>query len=62
MPDAAANRAWASYRRWVDWVPMLTSGTFVWFGILLVAFAAFVAQNRMKLPGRRYVPCYRIVR
>lgn len=23
---------------------------------------AFVAQNRMKLPGKKYVPCYRIVR
>lgn len=24
--------------------------------------SAFVAQQRMKLPGKRYVPCYRIVR
>jgi len=23
--------------------------------------ASFVAQQRMKLPGRRYEPCYRIV-
>ena len=23
--------------------------------------AAFVAQNRMKLPGRTYQPCYRLV-
>lgn len=53
MPDAAANRAWAAYRRWVDWVPMLTSGTFVWFGILLVAFAAFVAQVRRRIRQRR---------
>jgi len=53
MPDAAANRAWAAYRRWVDWVPMLTSGTFVWFGILLVAFAAFVAQLRRRIRQRR---------
>lgn len=52
-PDAAANRAWATYRRWVDWVPMLTSGTFVWFGILLVAFAAFVAQVKRRIRQRR---------
>ncbi|MCO6411734.1 MAG: LOG family protein [Thiogranum sp.] len=24
--------------------------------------SAFVAQHRMKLPGRRYVPCYRIIK
>ena len=52
-PDFAANRAWATYRRWVDWVPMLTSGTFVWFGILLVAFVAFVAQVRRRIRQRR---------
>lgn len=52
-PDAAANRAWANYRRWVDWVPLITSGTFVWFGILLVACAAFVAQMRRRLRQRR---------
>jgi hypothetical protein len=23
--------------------------------------AAFVAQNRMRLPGRTYLPCYRLV-
>jgi hypothetical protein len=23
--------------------------------------AAFVAQQRMKLPGKEYIPCYRIV-
>ena len=53
MPDAAANRAWAGYRRWVEWVPMVTSGTFVWFGILLVAFAAFAAQLRRRMRQRR---------
>lgn len=53
MPDAAAYRAWGTYRRWVEWVPMLTSGTFVWFGILLVAFAAFAAQLRRRRRQRR---------
>jgi hypothetical protein len=24
--------------------------------------ASFVAQQRMKLPGREYVPCYRIIK
>lgn len=52
-PSAAAHRAWASYRRWMEWLPMLTSGTFVWFGILLVAFAAFVAQVRRRIRQRR---------
>ena len=23
--------------------------------------AAFAAQGRMRLPGRKYVPCYRVV-
>jgi hypothetical protein len=24
--------------------------------------ASFVAQHRMKLPGKKYVPCYRIIK
>ena len=52
-PDFAANRAWSTYRRWVEWVPMLTSGTFVWFGILVVACVAFVAQIRRRIRQRR---------
>jgi len=31
-------------------------------GMLDDLLASFVAQQRMKLPGTAYVPCYRIVR
>jgi hypothetical protein len=31
-------------------------------GMLDELLASFVAQQRMKLPGTAYVPCYRIVR
>jgi len=24
--------------------------------------ASFVAQHRMKLPGKEYVPCYRVIK
>jgi len=24
--------------------------------------ASFVAQSRMKLPGKAYVPCYRVIK
>lgn len=52
-PADAAARTWMAYRRWAAWVPMLTSGWAVWYGILLLAFAAFVAQVRRRILQRR---------
>jgi hypothetical protein len=52
-PDAAADRAWASYRRWTAWLPMLTDGTALWSGILILAFAAFVVRLRKRARRRR---------
>jgi hypothetical protein len=52
-PDAAANRAWAVYRRWRAWLPFLTDGTVLWSGILLLALLAFVVNWRKRRRRRR---------
>lgn len=52
-PDAAAARAWAQYRRWTAWLPVLTSGSAVWTAILALAFIAFVAQVRRRARRRQ---------
>jgi hypothetical protein len=52
-PDAAAARAWASYRRWTNWVPALASASTVWTVILLLAFLAFIARRRRRLRLRQ---------
>ncbi|HYE41635.1 MAG TPA: pyrimidine/purine nucleotide monophosphate nucleosidase domain-containing protein, partial [Ramlibacter sp.] len=30
-------------------------------GMMDVLLASFVEQSRMKLPGKAYVPCYRVI-
>jgi hypothetical protein len=40
-PDEAAARAWQRYRRWTSWIPVVTSGSALWNGILALAFIAF---------------------
>ncbi len=52
-PDQAAARAWAGYRRWTAWLPVVTSGSAVWTLILALAFVAFVAQSRKRARRRR---------
>lgn len=52
-PDAAAARAWAAYRRWELWMPIVTSDTSVWSLILALAFAAFIVRTRRRAQRRR---------
>lgn len=52
-PDAAAARAWASYRLWTAWVPAVTSTSAAWTLILVLAFVAFIAQRRRRARRRQ---------
>lgn len=52
-PDAAADAAWAAYRRWTAWVPAVTSPSAAWTLILVLAFVAFAAQRRRRARRRR---------
>jgi hypothetical protein len=52
-PDAAADQAWAGYRRWTAWVPAVTDPAAAWLLILLLAFVAFIAQRRRRARRRR---------
>lgn len=51
-PDAAAAQAWQAYRRWSSWIPVVTSASSVWAGIMALALMAFVAV-RLKRRRRR---------
>ena len=51
-PATAAATAWAGYRRWVAWLPALTSPNAAWTLILVLAFLAYVARLRQR-PRRR---------
>ena len=52
-PDEAADRAWGTYRRWTSWIPVITSASAVWLGILGLALLAFVASRRARARRRR---------
>ena len=52
-PDAAAAAAWATYRRWTEWIPAVTSPSAEWTVIMLLALVAFVAQRRRRARRRR---------
>jgi hypothetical protein len=52
-PDAAAARAWSSYRRWTAWVPALTDGTALWAAILGLAAVAYLVRRRARARRRR---------
>ncbi|HEY6359484.1 MAG TPA: hypothetical protein VIX63_00200 [Vicinamibacterales bacterium] len=52
-PDEAAARAWAGYRRWTAWLPVVTGGSAVWTLILALAFVAFVARSRKRARRRK---------
>lgn len=52
-PDEAAARAWALYRRWTSWIPVVTSGSAVWIAILALAFIAFMSTLRKRARRRR---------
>lgn len=53
VPETAADRAWAAYRRWGSWIPVVTGGEFVWLAILVLAFVAFAASLRRRARQRR---------
>lgn len=53
LPAAAASRAWASYRRWTNWLLAITSGSTVWLMILALAAMAFIARRRRNAARRR---------
>ena len=53
VPETAADRAWAGYRRWASWLPVVTGGGFVWLAILLLAGVAFAASLRRRSRQRR---------
>jgi hypothetical protein len=52
-PDAAAARAWAAYRRWIEWLPAITGASATWALIIVLSFAAYAVQLRRRLHRRR---------
>ncbi len=52
-PDQAAAEAWASYRRWVAWIPSATSASAMWVFIMLLALVAYLARVRRRRRLRR---------
>jgi hypothetical protein len=52
-PEHAAARAWAQYRRWTSWIPVLTSVSAMWMGIMALACVAFVVTLRKRVRRRR---------
>lgn len=52
-PEEAAARAWEPYRRWTNWIPIVTSGSAVWIAILALACLAFIATVRNRARRRR---------
>ena len=51
--EQAAAQAWVGYRRLSRWLPLLTSPSALWFLIMAVAAAAFVARLRRRAQQRR---------
>ena len=52
-PDEAAARAWQIYRSWTSWIPVVTSASSLWIGIMTLALAAFLATRRKRWRRRR---------
>ncbi len=53
VPETSADRAWASYRRWASWLPVVTGAGFLWLLILPLAALAFFASLRRRARQRR---------
>ena len=53
MQQRPAARAWGPYRRWTSWIPVATSGSTLWMGIMGLAFIAFLATLRKRARRRR---------
>ena len=52
-PNEAAEHAWNVYRRWTSWMPVLTSASSLWVGILALAMVAFLVTLRKRWRRRR---------
>lgn len=52
-PDAAAARAWATYRRWPTWIPALTGPSAIWALIMALSFVVYAVQLRRRILRRR---------
>ncbi len=52
-PEHAASRAWARYRRWTSWIPVVTSASALWMGIMALACLAFLVTLRKRVQRRR---------
>jgi len=52
-PDEAAARAWQVYRRWTSWIPVVTSASSLWLGIMALAVIAFLITRRKRWRRRR---------
>jgi hypothetical protein len=52
-PNEAAAHAWQVYRRWTNWIPVLTSVSSLWLGIMALASLAFLATLRKRWRRRR---------
>ncbi len=52
-PNEAAAHAWQVYRRWTNWIPVLTSASSLWLGIMALASIAFLATLRKRWRRRR---------
>jgi hypothetical protein len=51
--EEAASQAWAGYRSVGRWIPVLTSPSAAWLGILALAIVAFVARVRQRSKQHR---------
>ena len=51
-PNEAAAQAWQVYRRWTSWIPVITSVSSLWFGIMALALVAFLATLRKRWKRR----------
>jgi hypothetical protein len=52
-PDAAAARAWVTYRRLSTWIPAITHVSALWFLILSLAYCAHIAVRRRRARLRK---------
>ena len=52
-PRDAAEHAWRAYRRWTSWLPVITSTSSLWIGIMGLALVAFLATLRKRRRLRR---------
>ena len=52
-PGEAAAQAWQVYRRWTNWISVLTGASSLWLGIIVLASMAFLTTLRKRRRRRR---------